>query len=79
MKSEKIISKLICSAVTASVLIFNQLSICSVKADDYQSDYKMGCISQTQEELIEFFGEPITSPCFPTIGDQGSLGSSTSL
>ena len=39
----------------------------------------MGCISQTQEELIEFFGEPITSPCFPTIGDQGSLGSSTSL
>lgn len=95
MKSEKIISKLICSAVTASVLIFNQLSICSVKADDYQSDYKMGCISQTQEELIEFFGEPITSynarealpdsidlstsPCFPTIGDQGSLGSCTSF
>lgn len=55
----------------------------------------MGCISQTQEELIEFFVEPITSynarealpdsidlstsPCFPTIGDQGSLGSSTSL
>ena len=57
-------------------------------------EYKLGCIPETQEELDEFYGSAkndvgtkyilpssvdlSTSPCFPPIGDQKSLGSCAS-